>query len=122
MEMSHRSKEFIEIAETAERDFRDLMGVPKNFNVFFFSGGASLQFTAIPMNLLGEKTKANYLTTGAWSEAAIKEAKKYCSAVEVWPESGSKFTHVPDVSKWHIDNEAAYFHYCDNETIHGVEF
>lgn len=122
MEMSHRSKEFIEIAEQAEKDFRDLMGVPKNYQVFFFQGGASMQFTAIPLNLLGDKTKANYLTTGSWSEAAIKEGKKYCTAVEVWPDSGNKFTTIPDVSKWNIDKEAAYFHYCDNETIHGVEF
>jgi phosphoserine aminotransferase len=72
--------------------------------------------------LLGEKTKANYLTTGAWSEAAIKEAKKFCTPVEVWPDSGSKFSTLPDPSTWNIDKDAAYFHYCDNETIHGVEF
>lgn len=122
MEMSHRSKEFIEIADQAEKDFRELMNVPKNYQVFFFSGGASLQFTAIPLNLLGEKTKANYLTTGSWSEAAIKEAKKYCTANEVWPDSNSKFQTVPEPSTWNIDKDGAYFHYCDNETIHGVEF
>ena len=82
-----------------------------------------MQFSAIPFNLLGgEKKGANYLTTGAWSEAAIKEAKKYSSPVEVWPDSGSKYTTVPDADKWHIQKDAAYFHYCDNETIHGVEF
>jgi phosphoserine aminotransferase len=79
------------------------MGVPKGYQVFFFAGGASLQFSALPMNLLKDKTKANYLTTGAWSEAAIKEAKKYCNAIEVWPDSGSKYTTIPDVSKWNID-------------------
>ena len=81
-----------------------------------------MQFSAIPLNLLGEKTKANYLTTGAWSEAAVKEGKKYCNTVEAWPDSGAKYTTIPAVSKWNIDNESAYFHYCDNETIHGVEF
>ena len=81
-----------------------------------------MQFTAIPQNLLREKTSANYLTTGAWGEAAIKEAKKYCEANEVWKESEAKFNTVPDQSTWNIDPKAAYFHYCDNETIHGVEF
>jgi len=67
MEMSHRSKEFIEIAQNAERDFREIMNVPSNYKVFFFAGGASLQFSAIPYNLLRSKTTANYFTTGAWS-------------------------------------------------------
>jgi phosphoserine aminotransferase len=86
MEMSHRSKEFIEIADQAEKDFRDLMDLPKTgYTVFFFQGGASMQFSAIPYNLLGgEKKHGNYLTTGAWSESAIKEAKKLSSPVEVW--------------------------------------
>ncbi len=120
--MSHRSKEFIEIAEQAEKNFREFLNVPKNYEVFFFQGGATMQFSAIPYNLLKDKTKVNYITTGAWSESAIKEAKRIATAVEAWPESGSKFTTIPDVSTWHIDKEAAYFHYCDNETIHGVEF
>lgn len=81
-----------------------------------------MQFSAIPYNLAKDKTKVNYITTGAWSEQAIKEAKKICTAVEAWPESGSKYTTVPDSSTWVIDKESAYFHYCDNETIHGVEF
>jgi phosphoserine aminotransferase len=82
-----------------------------------------MQFSTIPYNLLGgEKKFGQYLTTGAWSEAAIKEAKKISSPVEVWPDSGAKFTTVPSVDKWQINKDAAYFHYCDNETIHGVEF
>jgi phosphoserine aminotransferase len=71
---------------------------------------------------LKDKTKANYLTTGSWSQASIKEAKKLCTAVEVWPDSANKFNTLPEPSTWNIDKEAAYFHYCDNETIHGVEF
>ena len=122
MEMSHRSKEFIEISEQAEKDFRDLMSVPKNYKIFFFQGGASTQFSAIPYNLLRGNDKANYLTSGAWSQGAIAEAKKLCTANEVWPDSGNKFTTLPDVANWNIDKDAAYFHYCDNETIHGVEF
>lgn len=124
LEMSHRSKEFIEIAEKAEKDFRELMSVPKGYTVYFMQGGATMQFSAIPYNLLGgEKKFGNYLTTGAWSEAAIKEAKKVSAPVEVWPEGpATKFTTVPEADKWQINPEAGYFHYCDNETIHGVEF
>lgn len=124
MEMSHRSKEFIEITEKAERDFRDLMNMPKTgYQLFFFQGGASMQFSAIPYNMLGgEKKTGNYLTTGAWGESAFKEAKKLCAPVEVWADSGAKFNTVPSVAKWQINKDAAYFHYCDNETIHGVEF
>jgi phosphoserine aminotransferase len=122
MELSHRSKEFIEISEKAEKDFRDFMGVPKNYKVFFFQGGATLQFSAVPYNLLNGNPKANYITTGAWSQGAIVEAKKLCTAVEAWPDSGNKFTTLPDVDKWNVDKDSAYFHYCDNETIHGVEF
>lgn len=122
MEMSHRSKEFISIAEQAEKDFRELMNVPKNYVVFFFQGGASMQFSAIPYNILKDKTKANYITTGAWSEQAIKEAKKVCEPNEVWPDSQSKFNTLPDPANWNIAEDAAYLHYCDNETIHGVEF
>lgn len=98
------------------------MNVPKNYKIFFFQGGASTQFSAIPYNLLRGKDKSNYMTTGAWSQAAIAEAKKLSTAVEAWPDSGNKFTTIPDVSTWKIDKDAAYFHYCDNETIHGVEF
>lgn len=122
MELSHRSKEFIEISEQAERDLRDLLSVPKNFKIFFFQGGASTQFSAIAYNLLKGNGKANYLTTGIWSQGAIAEAKKLCTANEVWPDSGNKFTTLPDVNTWNIDKDAAYFHYCDNETVHGVEF
>jgi phosphoserine aminotransferase len=122
MEMSHRSKDFIKIATQAEKDFRDLMSIPDNFKVFFMQGGASLQFAAIPLNLIKDKKKTNYLTSGCWSQAAIAEAKKYSEPNEVYPESKNKFTTLPDPSNWHIEPEATYFHYCDNETVHGVEF
>jgi phosphoserine aminotransferase len=81
-----------------------------------------MQFSAIPYNLLRGKAKTNYITTGAWSVAAIAEAKKISNAVEAWPESKGTFTTIPDPETWIIDKDAAYFHYCDNETIHGVEF
>lgn len=85
MEMSHRSKVFVDIVDQTERDLRKLLSIPDNFKVFFFPGGATLQFSGIPYNLLGKRTKANYLTTGLWSQQAIKEAGKLCKAVEVWP-------------------------------------
>ncbi len=122
MEMSHRSKEFMSIAEQAEKDFREFLNVPSNYQVFFFQGGATMQFSAIPYNLLRGKEKANYITTGAWSESAIKEAQKICSPVEAWPDHKQQFNTIPDPETWVIDKEAAYFHFCDNETIHGVEF
>jgi len=98
------------------------MNVPDNYKVMFQQGGASLQFTAIPLNMLGEKNDANYITTGSWSSAAIKEAKKYCKPTEVWPESQGKYSTVPEPSTWKLSEDAAFFHYCDNETIGGVEF
>lgn len=122
MEMSHRSKAFVQISEQAEKDFRDMMSVPKNYKVFFFQGGATMQFSAIAYNLLKENTKANYITTGSWSQQAFAEAKKIGNPVEAWPESGRKFDTIPEPSTWKIEKDAAYFHYCDNETVHGVEF
>jgi phosphoserine aminotransferase len=121
-EMSHRSKEFIQIVDQAEKDFREFFSVPKEFEVFFLLGGASGQMSAIPYNILKGNTKVNYITTGYWSKTAAEEAARLATVVEAWPDSGSKFTTIPDVAQWHIDKEAAYFHYCDNETIHGLEF
>ena len=85
-------------------------------------GGASLQFACIPLNLLRGKSTANYLTTGAWSTKAIQECNKYGKGHEVATSKGVNFTDVPDVSTWNIDPEGAYFHYCCNETIQGLEF
>lgn len=120
MEMSHRGKSFITIHEEAIKDIRELLAIPTNFKIFFFSGGASLQFTAIPMNLLKKHKKANYLVTGAWSEAAATEAKKYGSVNEVTPKAKA-FQTLPDPSTWTVAEDADYFHYCENETVHGVE-
>lgn len=121
MEMSHRGASFKEIIADAEKDFRELMSVPEDYEVFFFQGGASLQFSAIPYNLLKDNKKANYLVTGSWSKAAIKEAKKYGEITEVI-EPLSAYTGCPGLSDWKYESDAAYFHFCDNETIYGVEF
>ena len=122
MEMSHRGREFIGIAAQAESDLRELMAIPKNYKVLFLQGGATLQFAAVPMNLLRGKKGADYVNTGEWSKKAIKEAKRYC-AVNVAASSEDKnFSYAPKQAAWKLDPDAAYVHYTSNETIGGVEF
>lgn len=122
MEMSHRGKEFIGIAAAAEADLRELLGVPANYKVLFLQGGATLQFAAIPMNLLRGRRSADYVNTGEWSKKAIKEAKRY-GAVNIAASSEDKnFTYAPKQAGWKLDPDAAYVHVCTNETIGGVEF
>ena len=122
MEMSHRGKEFIGIAAAAEADLRELLAVPANYKVLFLPGGATLQFAAIPMNLLRGKPGADYVNTGEWSKKAIKEARRY-GAVNVAASSEDKnFTYAPKQAHWKLDPRAAYVHVCTNETIGGVEF
>lgn len=122
MEMSHRGKHFSAIAEQLEADLRELLGVPDNYKVLFLQGGATGQFSFIPLNLLRGKTKACYVNTGAWSEKAIKDAGRFCDVLVSASSESDKFTGVPDVSGWKLDEDAAYLHYTSNETIHGVEF
>jgi phosphoserine aminotransferase len=122
MEMSHRGKEFIEIAATAERDFRELLKVPSNYKVLFLQGGATLHFGAIPMNLLAGKKSADYIYTGEWSKKAIKEANRFCEVNVAASAEGKNFTFAPEQSTWQLDPNAAYVHYTSNETIGGVEF
>jgi len=122
MEMSHRSKPYESIHQKCKQDLRDLLNIPSNYKILFMQGGGCTQFACVPLNLLGTKETANYLTTGNWSVKAIEEAAKYCRPHEVATSKASKYTTVPDVSTWNIDPEGAYFHYCANETIHGVEF
>ena len=122
MEMSHRGKEFMTIAEELKSDLIELMNIPANYKILFLQGGATGQFSYIPQNILRDNTKACYINTGAWSTKAIKTAKNYCDVVITATSEGSKFTRIPDVSNWVIDKEAGYLHYTSNETIHGVEF
>jgi phosphoserine aminotransferase len=122
MEMSHRGKEFISIAENAEKDLRELLAIPANYKVLFLQGGATAQFAMIPMNLLRGKSTADYIHTGEWAKKAIGEATKFC-AVNVAASSEDKsFTYAPRQAAWKLDPEAAYVHYTGNETIGGVEF
>ena len=122
MEMSHRGKEFIAIAEKAEADLRELMGIPANYKVLFLQGGASAQFAMVPMNLLHGKKSADYVNTGEWSKKAIKEAKKFGGVNVVATGEATNFSTVPPQKDWKSDPDAAYLHYTPNETIGGVEF
>ena len=122
MEMSHRSKAFISVAQAAESDLRTLLGIPGNYKVLFLQGGAQAQFALVPMNLLGGKKSADYVDTGQWSKKAIQEAKRYCTPNIVASGEADRYTRIPDRSEWRLDPNAAYVHYTSNETIGGVEF
>mgnify|MGYP000553573687 FL=1 len=122
MEMSHRGKEFMSIAQQAEADLRDVMQIPDNYKVLFLQGGASSQFASIPMNLLRGKTTADYFNTGQWSKKAISEAKRYCDVNVVASSEADNFATVPEKDTWNLNPDAAYVHYVANETIGGVEF
>ena len=122
MEMSHRGKEFMSIATQAETDLRELMGITDDYAVLFLQGGASSQFAAAPLNLLGDKKTADYINTGAWSKKAIAEAKRYCDVNVAASSEESKFTTAPAQDSWQLNPAAAYVHYTPNETIGGVEF
>jgi phosphoserine aminotransferase len=122
MEMSHRGKEYVSIAEKAEANFKEVFSVPSNYKVLFLQGGASTQFSMIPLNLLGDKKSADYINTGSWSKKAISEAKKYCTVNVAASSEKEKFTTIPKVSDWSLSKDAAYVHYTPNETIEGLEF
>jgi phosphoserine aminotransferase len=120
MEMSHRGKEFIGIAADAEKDLRELLAIPASYKVLFLAGGATLQFAQVPLNLLAGKGKADYVATGEWSGKAIKEAKAFCDVHVAASSEDKKFTYAP--KKWDVRKDAAYVHFCSNETIGGVEY
>jgi phosphoserine aminotransferase len=122
MEISHRSKEFIQVAEEAEQDLRDLFKIPDNYKVLFCQGGARAQFAAVPLNLLGEAKTATYIDGGYWAESAIAEAKKYCDPdVFVAKTEKDGKTAILPADQWKIAEDAAYVHFCPNETIDGIE-
>jgi phosphoserine aminotransferase len=122
MEMSHRGKEFISIAEEAEHDLRELLALPAHYKVLFLQGGATLQFAQVPMNLLAGKGKADYVVTGEWSKKAVKEASALCDVHIAASSEDRGFTYAPREAQWSLRPDAAYVHYCSNETIGGVEF
>ncbi len=121
MEMSHRSKAFETIIQTAEQDLRDLMNIPNNYRVLFLQGGASQQFAMIPMNLMKNR-KAAYIITGQWAKKAFSEAKIYGEAVEVASSADKTFSYIPDCSNLDIPEDADYVYICENNTIYGTKF
>ena len=123
MEVSHRSKAFIAVAQEAEADLRELLAIPANYKVLFLQGGATGMFSAIPMNLATADSTVDYVNTGAWSKKAIGEAKRFCKVVNVAAdEAASNYSTVPAQGALKLTPDAAYFHYTPNETIGGVEF
>ena len=123
MEMSHRSPEFIAIARQAEADLRELLGVPENYQVLFLQGGATMQFSMIPLNLLGQGGSANFLHTGIWAKKARAEAEQLGFAVHTAGSSEANgHTRVPSQAEIALAADAAYLHYTANETIGGLEY
>ncbi len=121
MEMSHRSKPFDEIIQTAEKDFRELLKVPDNYKVLFLQGGAHLQFSAVPMNLMKNRV-ADYIVTGQWAKRAYEEAKKYGTANKIASSEDRTYSYIPDCSDLPVSENADYVYICENNTIYGTRF
>ncbi len=121
MEMSHRSKAFEEIIETAEADLRELMQIPDDYEVLFLQGGASQQFAMIPMNLMKNKV-ADYIITGQWAKKAAQEAEKYGKVNRIASSADKTFSYIPDCSDLPISEEADYVYICENNTIYGTKY
>ncbi|WJN61206.1 3-phosphoserine/phosphohydroxythreonine transaminase [Pseudomonas sp. SO81] len=122
MEMSHRSDEYVAIAEKAEQDLRDLLSIPNDYKVLFLQGGASQQFAEIPLNLLPEDGTADYIETGIWSKKAIDEARRYGNVNVAASAKGYDYFAIPGQNEWQLSKDAAYVHYASNETIGGLQF
>jgi phosphoserine aminotransferase len=122
LEISHRSKVFEEIIQGAEADLRKLGSIPSNYHVLFLQGGASLQFSMVPMNLLPPGGKADYIVTGSWSKKAVKEAQKVGTVSIAATTEAENFTRIPEPSEWKLDPTAAYVHITTNNTIFGTEW
>jgi len=122
LEISHRSKTFQNVIQECEADIRKLANIPANYHVLFLHGGASLQFSMVPMNILPAGGKADYIVTGSWGKKAVKEAQKVGTVQIAASTEADNFTRVPANSELKLDPSAAYVHYTSNETIQGVEW
>lgn len=122
MEMSHRSPEVVGVTEHAEQTLRDLLGISADYAVLFLQGGASTQFAAVPLNLMGENGSADYVNTGQWSKKAIAEGKRFGKVNVVASSEDTNFSTIPPQQSWQRSVDAAYLHYTPNETIGGVEY
>ena len=121
MEMSHRSKMFQDIIDEAEADLRDLLNIPDNYKVLFLQGGASQQFSAIPMNLM-KNGVADYIITGQWAKKAYEEAQKYGKVNVIASSADKTFSYIPDCSDLNVSEDADYVYVCYNNTIYGTKF
>jgi phosphoserine aminotransferase len=121
MEMSHRSKAYEAIIQTAERDLRDLMGISDDYEVLFLQGGANLQFAMVPMNLMKNRV-ADYIITGQWAKKAYQEAAIYGKANKIASSEDQTFTYIPDCSDLPISTDADYVYICENNTIYGTKY
>src|SRR3984893_11229028 len=121
MEISHRSTAFMHVAAEAEADLRELLSIPRDYKVLFVQGGASAQFSLVPLNLAAPHATVDYIDTGHWSRKALGEAARYCT-VHVAGDAGEPYMRVPPQSELRLTKDAAYAHYTPNETISGVEF
>jgi len=123
MEISHRSKEFIQIIEQAEANLRTLLAIPENYRVLFLQGGAQMQFAMVPMNFLrGSGKTADYVLTGTWGKKAIQQARTQGKVHVVWDGQETNYDRVPEQAQLDLDPKAAYIHITSNETIQGVQF
>jgi phosphoserine aminotransferase len=122
MELSHRSPEFMSVAAKAEATLRSLMNIPDNYKVLFCHGGGRGQFSAVPLNLLPEGTKADYIVSGSWSKAAAAEAQNFgqVNVIDITRQNGDTKTIQP-LNEWPLSADAQYVHYCPNETVDGLE-
>ena len=122
MEISHRSKRFEAILDSAERGIRELLSVPDNYRILFLQGGATMQFSMVPINFLHAGRSADYVITGAWGKKALIEAKKTGKVNVVYSSAENGHRSIPDPDELSFTRDAAYVHYTSNETIEGVEF
>ncbi len=122
MEMSHRSDEFVGVANQAEQDLRDLLSIPEHYKVLFMQGGASQQFAQIPLNFLPESSSADYIDTGIWSRKSIDEARRYGNINVAASAKKYDYFSIPGQNEWQLNKQAAYVHYTTNETIGGLQF
>ncbi len=122
MEVSHRGPDFMALADSTEANLRKLLGVPENYRVLFLSGGATLQFASVPLNLAPPTSGADYVVTGNWGRKAVSEASRYLSVNVAADSEASGYTTIPDPATWSVRDDAAYLHYTPNETVYGVEF
>ncbi len=122
LEVSHRSPIFEQVIAKAEADLRELAGIPANYKVLFLQGGASLQFSMVPLNLLTDGRTADYIITGTWTDKAAKEAKKVGSVNIAATSAADNFSRIPDASEWKLTADAAYVHITSNNTIEGTQW